>query len=408
MYLWGEDMSKKNDDFFVKKKVWSEIKDELLRCYLIPYFAKILATKRPVFYVDAFAGKGKFDDGKLGSPLIVLGIIEKAIKSTQYLNPIIEPCFIELKHYKELKKNVEKYPLSKVIEGRYEDNIDKLLDNKRDCNVFMYIDPFGIKPLKFSIFNKLKYKQLNTIEMLMNMNSFGFIREACHALSKNFDIEDLDDVIEDIDYELIRESKNKLADDLDLVAGGQYWRKIIIDYSNNYISGYEAEKRFATEYCNNLKKIFKYVLNIPIRLKKGQRPKYRMIYATNHKDGCILMNDNMCERWQVIERQQSLGQISLFEENVENDIIDQNYLNTFLTNRVKGLKEYVGLREFLASLFMDIGICYKSRDIIKQLKIFEKANKISVKRTPAITDTGKISSFWNESHGHKVEIRCKL
>ena len=65
-------MAKKNNDFFVEKKAWSVVKDELLGCYFMPYVSKILHTYRPLVYVDCFAGKGKFDDGNPGSPLIAL------------------------------------------------------------------------------------------------------------------------------------------------------------------------------------------------------------------------------------------------------------------------------------------------------------------------------------------------
>ena len=66
----GHLMSKDNRDFFKEKKDWSEIKDTLLGAYLKPYFQKVLMTKRPIFYVDCFSGKGRFDDGKPGSPVI--------------------------------------------------------------------------------------------------------------------------------------------------------------------------------------------------------------------------------------------------------------------------------------------------------------------------------------------------
>lgn len=56
-------MPKDNRNFFAKKKDWSEIKNTLLGAYLKPYFQKILTTKHPVFYVDCFSGKGRFDDG---------------------------------------------------------------------------------------------------------------------------------------------------------------------------------------------------------------------------------------------------------------------------------------------------------------------------------------------------------
>ena len=40
-----------------------------------PYITKIIHTHKTVNYIDCFAGKGKFDDGKLGSPILALNII---------------------------------------------------------------------------------------------------------------------------------------------------------------------------------------------------------------------------------------------------------------------------------------------------------------------------------------------
>lgn len=72
-------MAKKNDDFFLEKKSWSVVKDELLGCYFKPYVSKILHTNRPLVYVDCFAGKGKFADGNNGSPLIALETLINAV-----------------------------------------------------------------------------------------------------------------------------------------------------------------------------------------------------------------------------------------------------------------------------------------------------------------------------------------
>ena len=75
-------MAKKNDDFFLEKKAWSAVKDELLGCYFKPYVSKILHTNRPLVYVDCFAGKGKFAVGNNGSPLIALDITDQCCAST--------------------------------------------------------------------------------------------------------------------------------------------------------------------------------------------------------------------------------------------------------------------------------------------------------------------------------------
>ncbi len=130
-------MAKKNDDFFVEKKPWSKVKDELLGCYLKPYVAKILHTCRPLVYVDCFAGKGRFDDGNPGSPLIALDIFKQGLFSTKINgNARIGAAFIDLNYASDLEANLSAYNGIKIISGAYEDTIEELLKSKTGCNVF--------------------------------------------------------------------------------------------------------------------------------------------------------------------------------------------------------------------------------------------------------------------------------
>lgn len=39
---------------------------------------------------------------------------------------------------------------------------------------------------------------------------------------------------------------------------------------------------------------------MPIRLKNGNNPKYRMVFATNHIDACVLMADNIYKRTEYL------------------------------------------------------------------------------------------------------------
>ena len=174
-------MAKKNDDFFVEKKIWSTVKDSLLGCYLSPYLAKVLFTQKPIVYIDCFAGKGKFEDGNPGSPIIALDIIKKSLLSTKANNYNIESNFIDLNYADDLRKNLLGYTNVNIISGKFEDNILQLLKNKRGCNVFLYIDPYGIKALQSEFFDEFANGQFNTIELLINLNSFGFIREIGRA-----------------------------------------------------------------------------------------------------------------------------------------------------------------------------------------------------------------------------------
>ena len=75
----------------------------------------------------------------------------------------------------------------------------------------------------------------------------------------------------------------------------------------------KAEELFINEYAKQIKNLFTYVVNIPIRLKIGTIPKYRLIFGSNHPDGMILMADNMSRSWKELKKDKSGGQNALFE-----------------------------------------------------------------------------------------------
>lgn len=184
-------MAKRNDDFFVEKKPWSKVKDQLLGCYLKPYVAKILHTHMPLVYIDCFAGRGKFDDGEPGSPLIALDIMQRGLKSSTSSGHLqIAPIFIDINYAEDLRSNLKDYPNAKIVSGAYGKTIDNLLKNRDGCNVFLYIDPYGIKELNCSKFDEFAKRQFYSIELLINMNSFGFIREGCRVMGKQFTVDD--------------------------------------------------------------------------------------------------------------------------------------------------------------------------------------------------------------------------
>jgi hypothetical protein len=83
---------------------------------------------------------------------------------------------------------------------------------------------------------------------------------------------------------------------LDAVAGGDYWRPVIDAKRRGDIDGGEAERRFAELYRARLAEEYRYVLSMPIRVAAGQPPKFRLIHATNHPAGCVLMAENMSKR----------------------------------------------------------------------------------------------------------------
>jgi len=399
-------MAKDNSTFFLKKNIWSEVKDELLGCYLKPYIQKILATRRPLFYVDCFAGKGRFDDGTKGSPLIALEIIDECLKATAMQKAQIESCYIDLNYADDLNRNIAGYNNTHVISGRYEENIEDLLRGKRGYNVFLYIDPYGIKALDCGLFDNFSGYGFNSIEMLINLNSFGFMREACRAMKVAYsDVEAFDELVE---YEpSTMDTSDQSIQDLTDIAGGDYWRKIVEDYKSHRIDGYEAERQFSLQYCLRMSQKYKYVLNMPIRLKEGHRPKYRMIHATNHEDGCVLMYENICKRWERLGDIQTGGQMTLFDLSVENEIIDIAAIRAKMEQHMSQYSINTMLSKILAEFYTKYGVLCKPPVIREILQDLEGSEFIIVTRTPETTKAGKPTQFFTENSKQRVQIRRK-
>lgn len=400
-------MAKKNDDFFAEKKPWSKVKDELLGCYLKPYVAKILYTRKPIAYVDCFAGKGKFDDGNPGSPLIALNIFQQGLASTKLDGKAkIGAAFIDLNYASDLERNLSNYDGIKIVSGAYEDTIEDLLKTKTGYNVFLYIDPYGIKALDCTKFDNFANGQFNTIELLINMNTFGFIREACNAMGTKFKIDDggfFDDLVE---YDpTFFDATDKSIEALNRIAGGDYWENIITRYKNGEIDGYAAEECFSEQYCQRLSESYKYVLNMPIRIHQNQHPKYRMIHATNHPSGCVMMADNICNRWELLKNIQNSGQLTLFQVDYNNQIIDESKIADYVIELFSQFDSWVSLTEAQAIFFVKYGAICKSGEIAKVLKKLEENQWIEVIRNPSLTGTGKPSTFMTEGHGNTVSVK---
>lgn len=414
-------MSKRNDDFFKSKNRWSEIKDSLLGCYLMPYFQKVLRTNTPIYYVDCFAGKGKFDEGKPGSPRIALDVRDQCLQATKSRSAKIDTCFIELNYANELRENIASFNRNsspvKIISGKYEEKILETIIDKQAMNVFLYIDPYGIKALDSELFAKFRTLGFRSFEMLINFNSFGFFRDACRVMKVDCKNDEAFSGLEDIiEYEPTSVGPNKKSEELlNRIAGGNYWKSIVEGYKRSKYDGYCAEKQLSSEYKKVLRQYFDYVLDMPIRLKPGNRPKYRMIHVCNHEDGVNLMAKNMLKRKdELFLRIQQEGQTTIFDNDpsicstIDNDYLTFDQIKKLVEEYISRELKEVGLTRFIAGFFNEYGLICDFNMIEDSLCKLQGENIIQVRRIPEFTKKlNKPSSFWTESKENKVYILRK-
>ncbi len=352
------------DDFFKQKRLWSIYKDFILDYYLKPYIAKVKTLKRPILIIDCCAGPGKFEDGAEGSPLIIAKhVIENHEKGIE-----IKALFMEKKkkYFEKLHNTLQSYgDFIKVIHADFTEYLNDIAKIAKSYTVFLYVDPYGIKELPFDELSEI-YEQINrygsSVEVLMNFNSPGFVR--CGLVALKLKCSNLDHDVTDDFYEApLSEIRGMTPQQMDTIAGGNYWRDII---KNENLPFYEKEQKITSLYMEKMLAYFSMVCSFPVKERYYHKvPKYRLIYGTRHPDGVLLMNDIMYKaREQFLKSEFSDGK--LFDTRPLEEQKDITYFTQKLYEIVKE-NEPISRKDVKLIAMQDFFCRYSSSDYSKTI-----------------------------------------
>jgi hypothetical protein len=125
-----------------------------------------------------------------------------------------------------------------------------------------------------------------------------------------------------------------------------------------------------------------------------------MIFVTNNSSACRLMVENMWNRKEKGgDRQQSL-----FELDIESQLIDEKTIEKKVEDLVPRQEE-IGFNDLLAEFYSMYGLIFPIKTLKSTLESLRVKGSIIIRRIPRLTQTGKVSCFWDEVNGHKVKIR---
>jgi len=255
-------------------------------------------------------------------------------------------------------------------------------------NIFCYLDPFGPTDVSFQNLLDLNSERFYSTEVLLNLHSFGFYRWACSLLGKECDDSETPD--DDLDEEFLYEDEStpKTISAATSIAGGDYWESLVRKYQP-LKGGYDFEIDFSTAFCKKLGETYKYVLNIPIRIKTKRIPKYRLIHCTNHFTGCVLMYDNICKRRAELINIQNNYQITFLQETLDHQGICRDDIKQAFLTHLRKYTSATDLEKCFADFFTSKGITLPISDFNSFIKEFREANEIIVISPP--TKGGKPS-----------------
>lgn len=309
-----------SSDFFQRKKPWSRYKDMILAHYLTPYLFKVSSLGKPVVVVDCFAGPGRFQDGTDGSPLL----ISKAVRQIAEKGKAVSALFIEekRKYFQRLQESLRDYQeICRTVHGSFEGSAKEIAGMGRNNTVFVYIDPYGIKPLRFDVLAGIyaNIARRSSIEVLLNFNASSLVRNGLAALKCS----QQDDSEEELD-------RTMTPADIDAIAGGTYWREIV----TSDIPFSDKEEQCVSEYIGMMKRYFNEVCSYGIKERYEHTiPKYRLLFGSRHEDAFLLMNDAVCKaRDEFLGKQRVDGY--LLDMRADDEIHDPDRLRKAIMDKL--------------------------------------------------------------------------
>lgn len=319
---------------FAKKDIQTAMKHDLLEKYIYEW-GKILTNSshsnnlKRVNYVDCFAGKGTFDDGQIGSPILAMNslfVIQENFK--RLYKDSINFHIYTIEYNKEYHHNLcqlkqeSKYPNQiHNYYGKFEEHLDSVINKTSGSPSFYFIDPFGYTGLPMDKIVQILHNQSH--EVFINVMSYSLVRnlkvsQSHKGLCGFFGIDSLTDdlytFINQIDktHNLSEFSKNlyKLED------------KIIAFYKD------QLKKKYGKEL---------YVLSKRIYSKLNPNVYFHLVFASTNIKGLAKMK----EAFVLFEQTKYKIEEEYAVSNNINKSIELNFFDDFLEADTYEYKDFL-------------------------------------------------------------------
>lgn len=246
----------------------TEAKHSILGKYLSGWIRFLGSSYNKICYFDCFAGRGEYNDGTLGSPIMALDIATRL--ENNYENFV---CTVIEKNEDNFK-NLESLINKKRELGEICTKIDVVPIHDEFANVastiiegvgnklapsFFFIDPFGMKGIPF--------------ELIKRLLSIGRVEVFLTFMSR------------DINRFLESEKHENVMDEL---FGTEEWRDIVSKYSGD-ARQYALRDLYIAQLRDDAG--CKHVWPYEVGMDEIHQTVYHLIHSTNHFRGFKLMKD---------------------------------------------------------------------------------------------------------------------
>lgn len=151
-------------NFFTELKDWSKRKHSIVKKYLNG-FAKILggSTNKPVYYVDGFAGRGTYEHGEKGSPVIAAELAEHYRDEGKSYRLYCINVECDPDNFANLQSETSNFGnLVTNFLGTFTDNLDAILSHIGNNPALFFLDDFGVSGTDWGSVEKLLRRKGST------------------------------------------------------------------------------------------------------------------------------------------------------------------------------------------------------------------------------------------------------
>ena len=336
----------------------TRVKHDILKKYLPPWLTILGKYHRRLCYFDGFAGRGEYDDGSPGSPLIAMGIAEELVGQKRVKEVV--PIFIERDSDNcanlELVIEANKSRFPNVREpilqcDEFSNVISKVIEKvgSRLAPSFFFIDPFGFTGVPFTIVKdilSIPRTEIFFTFMVRDINRFLAIKDLWPLFDELF--------------------------------GTTEWR--------TYLGELDREHSLRELYIRQLRQQTDAKCSWAFRVCADERIQttYYLIHATKHFRGLYIMKSIMYKQGAEgtfaylgpLDRTRR-SQMRLFDDSISS-------LKNFLVDRFDG--RTLTYDKVLEESYMDTPLIDKHYR--EALKALEQEGKVSIKRVSSKTERG--------------------
>ncbi len=242
---------------------------------------------RPAVAADLFAGRGRFEDGSEGSPIIIARHAKRYREGFRLKNQVVL-AEARADERQKLIENMKEYideGIAIVVPGEAANVGHFLLERIRPgVPLFVFLDPFGLKGLSMELLIDIfKRAKDDSTEVLINFNHRAMSRRLGLCGKAN-----------DANPSVRRqaETTTKLTNE---ILGGDWWIDVMRDES---LEDDDKVEMIRLKYIDTYRQHFSYLGTLPVtKGLPGENVKYYLIFASQSQVAFELMNDVMKSAW---------------------------------------------------------------------------------------------------------------